>query len=116
MSIVLKLFALIGLLSGLLLVLGVYLDIKDFDRTQGGYTPPYLGATGDPVDWDGMDLTTTGLVKRGHVINILVNGTTGMISFEVFKTKINWQVFSDRALVVHRPREALIKRGFTPEF
>jgi hypothetical protein len=63
-----------------------------------------------------MDLTSTGLVKRGYVVNVIVNGTTGMISFEVFKKKIDWQVFSGRALIVHRPREALRRRGFKPEF
>jgi len=46
----------------------------------------------------------------------IVNGTTGMISFEIFNQNIDWQVFSGRALVVHKPREALIRRGFKPEF
>ncbi|MES9859853.1 MAG: hypothetical protein ABW157_21905 [Candidatus Thiodiazotropha sp. LLP2] len=96
--------------------MGLYLDIKDFDRTKGGYEPPYTGVTGEPVDWDSMDLTSKGLVKRGHVVNVIVNGTTGMISFEIFKLQFDWRVFSDRALIVHKPREALIRRGFKPVF
>ena len=95
---------------------GIFLDIKGFDQTKGGYEPPYTGVTGETVDWDSMDLTSTGLVKRGHVVNVIVNGTTGMISFEIFKMTIDWQEFSGRALVVHKPREALIKRGFEPTF
>ncbi len=63
-----------------------------------------------------MDTTSAGLTKRGHVVNVLVDGTTGMISLKIFKQKIDWQVFSDRALVVHKPREVIRKRGFEPEF
>ena len=54
------------------------------DHTKGGYELPYVGVTGDPIDWDSMDLTSTGLVRRGYVLNFLVNGTTGMISLELF--------------------------------
>ena len=116
MTIIIKIFALIGLLLTTLLFTGLVLDIKNFDRTKGGYNPPYEGITGEPVDWDSMDLTSTGLAKRGYVVNVLVNGTSGMISFEVFKQTFDWRTFSGRALAVHKPREALIKRGFKPEF
>ena len=116
MSITIKVFAVIGFTFLLTIMFGIFLDIADFDKTKGGYEPPYIGVTGEPVDWDNMDLTSIGLAKRGHVINVLVNGTTGMISFEIFKHKIEWRVFSDRALVVHKPKEALIRRGFNPIF
>jgi hypothetical protein len=89
MHLLLKLFSLIGFISIALLVIGLYLDIKDFDRTRGAYQPPYTGATGTPVDWNSMDTTSAGLAKRGHVIDVLVNGTTGMISFEIFRQKID---------------------------
>ena len=116
MNITIKLFALTGLFFIATLIIGLYLDVNSFDQTKGGYEPPYTGVTGEPVNWDSMDLTSTGLVKRGHVVNVIVNGTTGMISFEIFRNKIDWQVFSGRALIVHKPREALIRRGFKPEF
>lgn len=116
MGITTKLFALIGLTPGLIMVTGIYLDIKNFDQTKGGYEPPFAGVTGAPVNWDSLDLTSSGLVKRGYVINVLVNGTTGMISFEIFKKKFDWRAFSERALIVHKPREALVRRGFSPEF
>ena len=116
MSVALKVFAFIGALSVFIFVVGLFLDVKSFDRTTGGYEPPYEGVTGEPVDWGSMDLTSTGLVKRGYVVNVVVNGTTGMISFEILKQTIDWQVFSGRALAVHKPREALIQRGFKPEF
>ena len=90
--------------------------MRDFDQTKGGYEAPYEGVTGSPVDWFAMDRTPTGLAKRGHVLNVLVNGTTGMISFEIFKQKIDFQKLSGRALVVHKPREAFIALGFDPEF
>jgi len=116
LNIAIKIFALLGLCFLSLFIIGLYLDINNFDRTKGGYEAPYSGITGEPVDWASMDLTATGLVKRGHVVNVIVNGTSGMISFEIFKIKVDWQVLSNRALIAHKPREALIKRGFKPEF
>lgn len=112
----LKILAFIGVILSSIIVMGAYWDITDFDNTKGGYEPPYINVTGEPVDWASMDVSETGLVKRGYIINILVNGTTGMISFEIFKIKIDWKTFSKRALIVHKPREALIKKGFSPEF
>jgi hypothetical protein len=116
MNIVIRIFALIGLFFLGTLIAGLYFDATSFDQTKGGYEAPYTGVTGEPVDWDSMDLTSTGLVKRGHIINVIVNGTTGMISFEIFKRKIDWRVFSERALILHKPKEAFIRRGFKPEF
>ncbi len=116
MSIAIKAFAFLGVLLLALISVGLALDISDFDRTKGGYTAPYTGVTGETVDWDSMDMTSTGLVKRGYVMNILVDGTSGLISFEIFRHKIDWRTFSDRALIVHKPREAFEKRGFNPEF
>ena len=116
MSIIIKAFAVAGLIFTILIITGLAFDITSFDHTKGGYTAPYDGVTGEPVDWSSMDLTSTGLVKRGYIVNVLVNGTTGMISFELFKQTFDWRTFSDRALVVHKPREAFLKRGFNPEF
>ncbi len=109
-------FALIGLITIIFGVAGVAIDALTFDQTKGAYTYPYEGWTGQAVDWDSMDITTTGLVKRGYVIDIFVNGTTGMISFGWMGMKVDWQTFSDRALKVHQPREGLKRRGFDPQF
>lgn len=116
MNITLKLLALKGLIFVFILTTGIYLDFKNFDQTKGGYDAPYKGVTGNPVNWDSLDQTPTGFVKRGYVINILINATTGMISFEIFKQRFDWRVFSERALVVHKPREAFIEKGFSPQF
>jgi|AntRauTorckE5430_2_1112549.scaffolds.fasta_scaffold25372_2 hypothetical protein len=83
MNILLKTFSFIGLSFIILFSIALYLDIKEIDKTEGGYKPLYSGFTGETIDWDSMDLSSTGLVKRGYVLNILVNGTTGMISFEL---------------------------------
>ncbi|MGH1415615.1 MAG: hypothetical protein ACRBB0_19150 [Pelagimonas sp.] len=108
--------AIIGFLSVTLVAIGLYLDITDFDKTQGGYEAPYEGVTGDPVDWYAMDKTPNGIAKRGYVINVLVDGTTGLITFELFGWHIPFRQFSERALVVHKPREAFVAMGFSPEF
>ncbi|WP_194435370.1 hypothetical protein [Vibrio fluminensis] len=91
------------------------------DRTEGGYEPPYSEVTGETINWDEMDLTSTGLVRRGlvrrgYVVNFIVNGTTGMISLELFGITFEARKLSERAIIVHKPREAFIKRGFNPEF
>jgi hypothetical protein len=116
MSIVTKAFALAGVIWTFGLALGLALDIRDFDRTRGGYKPPYEDVIGEPIDWASLDLTRTGLVKGGYVVNTHVNATTGMISFEIFKQMIDFRPLSDRAIHVHKPREAFIERGFRPEF
>lgn len=109
-------FAVIGFAAVVLLTIGLWLDISDFDNTNGGYKAPYEGVTGEPVDWFAMDKTPTGIAKRGYVVNVLVDATTGMITFELFGWKIPFREFSERALVVHKPREAFIALGFDPEF
>ncbi|MCP4382823.1 MAG: hypothetical protein GY798_15620 [Hyphomicrobiales bacterium] len=113
---ILTAFAAIGLLAISALGVGLYLDASEFDQTRGGYEAPYEGVTGQPVDWFAMDRTPTGLAKRGRVVNVLVDGKTGMISFEAFGLVVDFRTFSDRALAVHKPREALIAMGFEPEF
>jgi len=95
---------------------GLYLDVQGFDRTRGGYEAPYAGVTGTPVDWYALDRTPTGLAKRGYVVNVLVDGTTGMITFEIFGQAIDFRPFSERAKVVHKPREAFVALGFDPQF
>jgi len=109
-------FTITGIITIVYTIIGLVIDISSFDQTKGGYNYPYEGWTGKPVDWDSMDITKTGLVKRGYVMDVHVNGTSGMISFSAFGVKRNWQKFSDRALKVHQPKEALIRKGFKPQF
>jgi hypothetical protein len=115
-SILLRIFSVIGFSSVLFLAIALYLDIREMDKTDGGYEPPYKGVTGETLDWANMDLTSTGLVRRGHVLNFIVNGTTGMISLEFLGFTFEARKLSERAIVVHKPREAFLKRGFKPEF
>lgn len=109
-------FALVGIVATLLFAIGLASDLRSFDRTSGGYEPPYTGYTGTPTDWSMMDSTTTGLSYRGRILNVLVDCTTGMITFEWFRLEIPFRKFSPRALVVHKPREACAQRGFEPRF
>ena len=111
-----KIFAGIGALMCLFIFIGIAHDISEFDQTSGGYEAPYENVTGEPVDWDSLDITNEGFAKRGRIINVLVNGTSGMISFEIWGLRLDWRTFSERALVVHKPHEAFLKAGFHPEF
>ena len=100
-------FALIGFVSVLLLCIGFIMDFRSFDQTQGGYEPPYTDFTGQPIRWQELDTTTVGMVHRGYVVDVLI---------DVFGMEIPWRSFSERALVVHKPRDACEDRGFSPRF
>ena len=95
---------------------GAAADIGSFDRTRGGYEPPYQGFTGEPIDWSTVETTATGMLRRGWVIDFLADCTTGMMHGRILGLEIPFRPFSQRAIVVHRPREACEDRGFTPEF
>lgn len=116
MTYLVKIFSFIGVSSVVFFSVALFLDIQEMDKTEGGYDAPYEGVTGETIDWDSMDLTSTGLVRRGKVLNFIVNGTTGMISLEILGFTYEARKLSDRAIAVHKPREAFIKRGFNPEF
>lgn len=95
---------------------GLAADIQSFDRTKGGYEAPYEGWTGEPVDWAAVDVTPTGMARRGYVSNTEIDCATGMITVQIFGLDIPFRSFSERALVVHKPREACVARGFDPSF
>lgn len=99
-----------------LLAIGLVLDLRAFDQTRGGYEPPYTDYTGMPIDWAEVDTTPSGMARRGHVVNVLIDCTNGMIALEWFKLRISFRELSPRALVVHKPREACVERGFSPQF
>lgn len=109
-------FALIGFASVLLLCIGLIMDFRSFDQTQGGYEPPYTDVTGQPIHWEKLDTTKTGMVHRGHVVDVLIDCRLGMMTFDVFGLEIPWRRFSERAIVVHKPRDACEERGFSPIF
>ena len=116
MIILLRVFAFIGFVAMILFSVALFLDIKAMDKTDGGYEAPYTGVTGETIDWDVMDLTAAGLVRRGYVLNFIVNGTTGMISLQLLGIEFEARKLSPRAILVHKPKQAFIRRGFKPEF
>lgn len=115
-SIVVRAFAALGFVLAALLVGGLVADSLSFDRTSGGYEPPYTGYTGEPIDWETTHVTEEGFFKDGYVLDLYVNCTTGMVSFEVYGQRRDWRELSGRALVVHKPAEACEKEGFRPDF
>ncbi len=95
---------------------GIVADVSSFDRTRGGYEPPYTDYTGEPVDWTTVETTPSGMRKTGYVMDVTVDCTSGMMHIDVVGVVIPFRKFSPRALVVHKPREACLERGFMPEF
>ncbi len=100
----------------LAIVTAGFADVRSFDQTRGGYEPPYTGYTGNPIDWSVLDKTPAGMMKRGYVMNVYVDCTSGMMHFGFFGVTVPFREFSPRALAVHKPREACEERGFSPEF
>ncbi|WP_410765606.1 hypothetical protein [Haloferax sp. DFSO60] len=116
--VVLYTFAVVGLLFTLGIALGLAVDYATFDPTSGGYEPPYDDFSGEPIDWESEAYTTkTGMFKPGYVVDIHLDCTTGMLSFELLNGPIvNFRPVSDRAIAIHDPRDACRNRGFYPEF
>ena len=111
-----RIFVVVGVLLLALLTTGIVADVMAFDRTDGGYEPPYTDYTGEPIDWTTVETTRTGMHKNGYVLDVRVNCTSGMMHFDFFGIGIPFRKFSPRAIAVHKPREACQERGFTPEF
>lgn len=109
-------FFVFGVVSCTLFVVGVALDLRSFDETSGGYEPPFEGWTGTPIDFSVLDQSNDGIIGRGYVLDVHLNCTTGMMAFEWYGQKFDYRVVSERALKVHKPDEACIARGFTPQF
>ncbi|GAJ98435.1 hypothetical protein [Geomicrobium sp. JCM 19055] len=78
------LLATIGAFAILLFISGLILDLRSFDETKGGYEPPFENFTGEPINFDELDQSAEGIVGRGYTVNILLNCTTGMVTFEFF--------------------------------
>lgn len=109
-------FAAVGFAATVLFAAGLVSDLRAFDRTRGGYQPPYTDYTGTPTDWTLADTSRAGMAYRGRVVNVLIDCTTGMISFQWFGLELPFRQFSPRALAVHKPRQACRERGFDPQF
>jgi len=108
--------AVVGLVLSIALVVGLVADVRSFDRTSGGHVAPYTDYRGAPMDWSRLDTTTRGMVARGHVVDVLIDCTSGLMRFEVAGLSIPFRGFSARALAIHKPREACSSRGFEPAF
>ena len=88
---------------------------KSADNTQGGYEYPFEGWSGTPIDFSVMSQTKEGLFKKGYVVDQLFNCNTGLITWEVFGViKGEFRLFSERAIVVHKPQDECKARGFNP--
>lgn len=108
--------AALGLVAILGTTTGVVIDLQDFDRTSGGYDPPYTGWTGTPIDWEAGAVTSTGFYNLGHILDVSLNCTSGMITFHAFGIARDFRTVSPRAIAVHEPRQACTRTGFTPAF
>ena len=109
-------FAALGLGLMLYVAAEAVADFSVFDQTRGGYEPPYEGWTGTPIDWSIVDVSPTGFARRGRVLDVLVDCTSGEITMDLLGLRIPFRGFSERALIVHKPREACVTAGFVPAF
>ncbi|MCC5860169.1 MAG: hypothetical protein JJT90_18610 [Ectothiorhodospiraceae bacterium] len=110
------LFALIGFITVVMLLIGFMLDVRAIDSTRGGHEPPYTDYSGEPIRWESLDTTANGMVYRGRVLDVLIDCHNGMMHFDIFGLEVPWRALSERALIVHKPAEACRERGFEPRF
>jgi hypothetical protein len=106
----------VALVTVLLVATGAALDYRSFDRTRGGYEPPYEGWTGTPIDWGTTERTEHGFRQRGYVVSAHLDCTSGMLTFEVGPFSIDFRTVSARAIAVHQPQAACEAEGFAPRF
>jgi hypothetical protein len=100
-----------------ILIIIIYSDTKRFDTTQGGYSYPYTNYTGKPFDFDTFELNSVGFRDRGGlIIQFQINCTTGMITGFIGSIALDYRVISERAIIVHQPQIACIKKGFSPQW
>lgn len=105
--------ALVGAVTLLALVVGTVVGVRDADRTDGGYTYPYDGWTGTPIDYGSWYLTDEGLFRPGPIVDQALDCTSGQLTLQVFGlVDIEFRPLSDRAKVVHQPQVACRDRGF----
>lgn len=110
------LLAVVGAVALLGLTIGALVDLRGFDRTSGGYEPPYQGWTGTPTDWAAQDVTDVGFRHPGYVLSTTFDCDTGMIAVEAFGLSVDFRVVSERGIAVHQPRQACVDAGFQPGF
>ncbi|MCU0491393.1 MAG: hypothetical protein MUD01_07390 [Chloroflexaceae bacterium] len=105
--------AIVGTAFLIFVVVGFSIDFANFDQTSGGNTYPYQGWTGTPTNFDTSFTTSEGLFRRGIVVDLYANCSTGMVSVSVLGLgQMEWRQFSDRAKAIHQPQLACQKRGF----
>jgi hypothetical protein len=86
-------------------VLGLVVDIRSADSTEGGYAYPFAGWSGKTIDFSAMYQKKDGLYKSGYVVDQFFTCDTGMISWEIFGViKGGLGKFSKRAIVVQNHR------------
>jgi hypothetical protein len=100
-----------------LVVGGLLADLAVIDETSGGYEAPFEGWTGTPIDWEAQAVTERGFLKTGHVLDIQVDCGTGISTVTLLGIGLPLErPLSERAIVVHAPREACAAAGFEPGF
>ena len=99
-----------------LAIMDAVADYQGFDRRRGGYEPPFTGFTGEPSDRSEAYVTGRGFFDNNDVLGTHVDGTTGMITLDLFGLRFDDRTFSERALAAQKPREACTAASFAPRF
>ena len=110
-----NLFSTVGILAVLMIALGMFVDVRNFDRTKGGYEYPFEGWSGQTINFTDMYQTNEGLFTRGYVIDLYFNCKTGFITWKILGLLSGeFRKMSERAIVVHKPQDECKARGFDP--
>lgn len=96
-----RIFAFIGFL---LLITLIAVGIFDFTRIKSD------------LDFNKLDLTTTGLVKRGYLLDTHLNCTNGYAGLSVFNLPIYYKPVAESTRTSLKLAKACKDRNFKPEF
>lgn len=67
------------------------------------------------LNFDRLDLTNRGIVKRGYLLDAHLNCTNGFLGLSILNFRFYYKPLSDKKKEMHGAKKACKTRGFTPE-
>lgn len=66
------------------------------------------------INFDRLDLTNTGIVKRGYLLDAHLNCTNGFLGLSIFKFRFYYKPLDERVKQNYNAKNACKTRGFSP--
>ncbi len=66
------------------------------------------------INFDKLDLTNTGMVKRGYLVDAHLNCTNGFLGLSILKLRFYYKPLSNQFKTKSNAKKACQDRGFSP--